>query len=337
MTFRKPITVVLVAALTALLAAPALRADDDRGDDDRSRGDRADDDRAAEIHTERSRAAKRRDRADNDVRVQLKVRGKRGADLRVRLTVKNRGQLEQSDLEVILHDGDPQNPLFREVISLSPGKRQKFRLKLDPDDVGDVLTASCYGAHEEDDRPDDNEVSETITSGTPTDASAAARGRSIYVPLCSGCHGADGRGGSVDENIAREPWHEFVEAFAKGEDGMPLFPNLNSRDARDIVAYLRDPSAVTPPPTTPPTTPPPAGTSPTYKQNVKRVLDSQCAACHGKRSPAGGITLSSYSSSSRNASAALAAITARRMPPNGSVSTIDQQTIRDWITGGKRK
>lgn len=284
-------------------------------------------------------AAKRKHRADNDVRVELKVRGKRKDRLRVEVKVKNRGRLDQSNLEVVLHDGDAANPIWSNVISLDSGKRKKFRLRFDREDVGDLLTAECRGPHDDDENPDDNDDSEPVAPDPPREPSAAERGRDIYVPLCSGCHGADGRGGSVeDENIARESWDEFVEAFREGEDGMPTYPNLTSRDARDIVAYLRNPDSVappTPPTEPPPVDPPPPGTTPTYTQNVKSILDARCVSCHGSGFAAAGIALHTYSTASQNATATLASVVAGRMPTSGSLSTADIQTIRDWIDGGK--
>ncbi len=311
MTFRNSFAVALLAASALLVPPQVLHA----GGDD---------------------AGKRKERADTDVRVKLKVRGKRSKRLRIDVKVKNRGRLDQSDLEIVLHDGDPEDPIWSEVISLDSGKRKKFRLRLDREDVGGVLTAECRGPHDDDENPDDNQDSEPVEPGMPTERSAAERGRDLYLPLCSGCHGADGRGGTVDENIARESWDEFVEAFREGEDGMPTYRDLTSRDARDIVAYLRDPDSVTAPPVDqPPIDPPPVGTTPTYSQHVKPILDSRCVSCHGSGFAAAGIELHTYSAASQNAAASLVSIDAGRMPTSGSLSTADVELIRDWINGGR--
>ena len=281
-------------------------------------------------------AAKRKDRPDNDVRVSLKIRGKRQSQVRVEIKVKNRGRLDQSDLHVVLHDGDPTVPIWTEDLALESGHRMKYRFRLDRDAVGDVLTAECGSPHADDETPDDNEDSDTVTPGTPSTPSAAERGRDLYLPLCSACHGDDGRGGTVDENIARESWDEFVEAFREGEDGMPTFPSLTSNDARDIVAYLRDPDAVGPPAPPPaPVDPPPADTTPTYGTHVKPILDANCIACHGSGFASAGIALHSYAAASQNASATLSSIQAGRMPPSGPLPTADVETIRRWIDGGK--
>jgi mono/diheme cytochrome c family protein len=270
------------------------------------------------------------ERPDHDVRVQLKVRGKRRARLRIEVKVKNRGRLDEERLHVVLHDGDPDDPVWSKDLDLDSGKRKKFRFRIEREDVGGVLTAELHDAGSDDEPIED---SEDVTPGTSSDANAAARGRDLYVPLCSGCHGDDGRGGTVDENIARESWDEFVEAFREGEDGMPTYPALASRDARDIVAYLRDPSAATLPPP-PPVEPPPANTTPTYTQHVKSILDRRCASCHGSSFPAAGIALDTYGTASRNASASLASIRAGRMPTSGSLPTTEIETIAAWVAGG---
>lgn len=280
-------------------------------------------------------AAKREDRPDSDVRVRLKIRGKRKARVRVEIKVKNRGRLDQDDLQLVLHDGDPGDPIWSEELSLRSGKRKRFRFRLDRDEIGDLLTAECVSPHEDDETPDDNEDTDTTTPGTPTTKSAAERGRDIYLPLCSGCHGDDGRGGTSDENIAKESWDEFVEAFREGEDGMPTYPELSARDARDIVAYLRDPGAVGPPTTPPPVDPPPADTTPTYTAHVKPILDAACVSCHGSGFAAAGIAVHTYATASQNAAASLTSMQAGTMPTSGPLPAADVETVRRWIEGGK--
>ncbi len=286
--------------------------------------------------------SRKSDRPASDMRIKLKVRGKRkgkrkgNGKVLALVKVKNRGRLDQQNVEVVLRDADSATPLWSDVISLASGERKSFRVKLLRDEIGDVLTAECRGDNDDDDEsPEDNEDSEHLAPRKPVEPAAAARGRDIYVPLCSGCHGADGRGGTVRENIAKEPWGEFLEAFDEGEDGMPRFRDLKARDARDIVAYLRDPDSVLPPPPPPPVDPPPAGTTPTYSQQVGPILDAACATCHGGSFTAAGIALNTYTSASLNASAALVSIDAGRMPPSGSMQSSDVETIRDWINGGK--
>jgi len=271
-------------------------------------------------------------RPENDVRVRLRVRGKKKSELRVRLTVKNRGRHDLEQVEVTLHDGDPADPIWSDVISLRKKKRFRLKLRVPAESTGPWLTAESRIIGAEDDAPANNED----TAPGPVDAAltAAERGRDLYLPLCAACHGTDGRGGTSDENIAREDWHEILEAFREGEDGMPVYASLTAQDAKDIAAYLLDPGAV--PQVTPPVDPPPdPPAAPTYTADVKPIFDTNCVACHRAGGASAGIALDTHASASSGAAASLASIQAGRMPPGGALSSAQIQTIADWITDGK--
>jgi mono/diheme cytochrome c family protein len=292
-------------------------------------------------------------RADNDLRVRLRVRGKKKPTLRINLKVKNRGRLDQENVQVVVHDGDAEQPVWSEIISIAAGKRVRFHFRLDRNSVGDLLVAETLLVVT-DDRPEDN-ADEADISRPPTPLSAAERGRDLYVPLCSSCHGADGRGGTprsdddrhdeddedddrddeddAIDDISRESWDEFLEAFREGEEGMPLYRDLTARDARDIVAYLRDPSAVAPP-APPPGEPPLAGETPTYTAHVKPILDASCTSCHSANFAAGGIALDTYAQAVRHAAATLNSISAGRMPTAEPLPDSEVATIRSWVEGG---
>jgi cytochrome c oxidase cbb3-type subunit III len=72
-------------------------------------------------------------------------------------------------------------------------------------------------------------------------------GAPIFASNCSGCHGADGRGGEHAPNIATAP---EVSRLLDGElagiirngiagAGMPAFSSLKQQDVAEVVAYLR--------------------------------------------------------------------------------------------------
>jgi mono/diheme cytochrome c family protein len=147
----------------------------------------------------------------------------------------------------------------------------------------------------------------------------------------------------VHEVVAGHSAGDILEAVREGEDGMPRFTGLTLDDARNIAAYLRDPSAVTTP-TTPPdtgtggtggTTPP--GPAPTYTTRIAALLSANCVACHSGTGAMAGIRLDNYTGASRNAARALTAIEAGRMPPSGPLSAADVQAFRDWVAAGTPK
>jgi cytochrome c oxidase cbb3-type subunit III len=72
-------------------------------------------------------------------------------------------------------------------------------------------------------------------------------GAPIFASNCSGCHGADGRGGEHAPNIATAPEvsrlldRELAGIVHNGiaGAGMPAFPSLKQQNVTDVVAYLR--------------------------------------------------------------------------------------------------
>jgi len=82
------------------------------------------------------------------------------------------------------------------------------------------------------------------TSTTTADTAAGAR---TFSTNCSGCHGADGRGGERAPNIATarniialsdEDLESIVKKGVPGT-GMPSFSYLGDQGAKDVVAHLR--------------------------------------------------------------------------------------------------
>jgi mono/diheme cytochrome c family protein len=85
----------------------------------------------------------------------------------------------------------------------------------------------------------------------------AANGAKLYKRYCSGCHGADGRGGAHTfmphiENLAKKDYIEFIpDGFlftviaeggpAVGKSGyMPAWRGtLSEQDIKDVIAFIR--------------------------------------------------------------------------------------------------
>jgi len=200
---------------------------------------------------------------------------------------------------------------------------------------------------------DDGAVVPPGPGGSGGDA-LAIEGAKIWMPLCSGCHGADGTGGTIDENISDEDAGDILEAVREGEEpegddpGMPRFPDIDWADAQAIAAFLRNPDVTVPtdppptdppptdPPTDPPTTDPPTTppAAPTYSGQVAAILSKACVACHTGTSAAAKVRLDNYSNASANATKSVNAIASGKMPPGGSFPAGDLQVLRDWIAAG---
>jgi mono/diheme cytochrome c family protein len=285
-------------------------------------------------------------RADNDVFVRLRVRKPRADRVRVRIKVRNQGRERQEGVEVALHAGDASGPVvWSDVVDVRPGRSRRFRMRVPREEAGDglaVVVSLSGGAEDED--PGDNTDSVVLPGDERTDgaapADAAARGAAIWVPQCSACHGIDGRGGTVCDDVSREPWREILEALREGEDGMPRYPGLGIGDAKDIAAYLSDPVAPPPPPAppepppAPPPAPPPPDATPTYAQDVAPILATRCDSCHGASFAAAGIRTDTYDDASRNAARIVSSVQAGRMPPGAPLPADELKTLADWAAGG---
>jgi cytochrome c oxidase cbb3-type subunit III len=76
---------------------------------------------------------------------------------------------------------------------------------------------------------------------------AQLAGAPIFASNCSGCHGADGRGGEHAPNIATAPEvsrlldRELASIIRNGiaGAGMPAFPSFKQQEVAEVVAYLR--------------------------------------------------------------------------------------------------
>ena len=71
-----------------------------------------------------------------------------------------------------------------------------------------------------------------------------ARGGPLFASQCAACHGSDGRGGNVGNNLVEKPVllrpAEFHQVIVEGRHKMPSFRiALNTDQERDILAWLR--------------------------------------------------------------------------------------------------
>jgi mono/diheme cytochrome c family protein len=64
-----------------------------------------------------------------------------------------------------------------------------------------------------------------------------ARGESLYQAQCSGCHGADGGGGSAP-GVAGEDAEETIEASLEGPDDMPAYDHFEDQEIADLAAFV---------------------------------------------------------------------------------------------------
>jgi hypothetical protein len=87
---------------------------------------------------------------------------------------------------------------------------------------------------------------------------------------------------------------------------------------------------------------PPAGTTPSYTQDVKPILDGDCIRCHGKTRPSAGYDLSSYAAVMRavvsgSASSRLVVVTKSGGSMYNMLSgdrAAKSTTIKNWVLGG---
>jgi len=171
-------------------------------------------------------------------------------------------------------------------------------------------------------------------SGGGATGGNAAAGGVLFAGACAVCHGADGGGGSGGPNVRGASAGAVLSAVRAGEDGMPRFPGIGRAAARNISAFLRG-GAGTPAPTPAPAPSPGPSAPPTWKGQISAFFSQNCAACHKGAAAAMGVRLDSYATVSLNATRALSAIQAGRMPPGGSIAASQIQALNDWIAAGK--
>lgn len=338
----------------------------------------------------------------HDVSVKLSKPKSSEGGTTFRLTVKNKTRNAESGVSVtVWSDADPVTPVWEATTDLSKRERARWNLVLDlpegttqlsaavemgggvvdarPSDDEDVEACEPEEDHDEDvdddgeeDVDEDEDGDDGAPAGDPPTATAATRGAEIWNSLCVGCHGADGRGGTVEEVVSDEGAGSIYEAVREGEGGMPVFSSLTRADCTDIAAYLRDPSAATPPADgggtggtggqpgtgtggtgtgtggtgtggtggtgtggTGTGTGGTTGPAPTYTNRIAAIMSKNCVACHTGTKASAKIRLDTYANVSKNATAALAAIQGGRMPPGGAVPTADVTAIQEWIKAGK--
>ena len=70
----------------------------------------------------------------------------------------------------------------------------------------------------------------------------ATNGATLYGTHCAGCHGDDGRSGSVGEDIVHElgdDGAEVIDTMITGDGDMPAFDQLSDQEMADIVAHMK--------------------------------------------------------------------------------------------------
>jgi mono/diheme cytochrome c family protein len=274
----------------------------------------------------------RHTRFDDDVRVKLTLGDRRGGSPVARIRLRNRGRNAEAGVVVELRAGSESGALLGSwTADLARGGKEGFRLRVTPPAGTLLLVATAALDGIDDQYPEDN-VSRAAL-GPAAGPANAALGSSLFAANCASCHGTDARGTPGAPGIRHVPAGEISEAVREGEGGMPVFPGLSRDDVLALAAFLADPEAAAPPPP-PPLPPPPPGTPVTYAGRVKAILDANCASCHGGTSPTAGVRLNTYAGASTNASRALAAVQAGRMPPSGPLAAADAQALADWVAAG---
>lgn len=67
----------------------------------------------------------------------------------------------------------------------------------------------------------------------------ATSGGTLYSSTCSGCHGADGKGGSFDESVVGETPRKIASIVLSGEGSMPSYKDsFSDQEIADIIAHI---------------------------------------------------------------------------------------------------
>jgi mono/diheme cytochrome c family protein len=297
--------------------------------------------------------------ANQDVRVRLDIvhsRPKKGGPATADVQLTNVGLSDQTNVQLALYVGDTSGaPVWAGTTDAASGASATVRVyPVFPAGTTALIATAVLSGGAVDENPGDNTYRVNLARGRHSADPQA--GASIFAANCAMCHGADGSGASAP-GIQRRSAGGVWAALREGEDGMPRFTNLSRRDARDIAAFLADPSVTPPAPppsTVPGSTPDPApaptpapsptptptptpAPTPTWSGQIQAIVTQNCGACHRGATAAAGVKLDTYANVSRNASQALSAIQAGRMPPGGRVPAAQVQAIQSWIAGGMPK
>jgi mono/diheme cytochrome c family protein len=187
----------------------------------------------------------------------------------------------------------------------------------------------------------------------PSSPQPTASGREVYGELCSQCHGPNGEGGlgpafGDPDWQARYQDSAIFDAINLGHAATAMIAwgeILTSAQIDELVTHIRalDSSA----PTT--TAAPGGGAAPTFDADVLPIFQASCTGCHGNL---GGWTGTSYTEAlttgadgptivpgSPDTSRLVQSLIGTHpdgmiMPPGGSLSDADIQTIIDWVAAG---
>lgn len=86
---------------------------------------------------------------------------------------------------------------------------------------------------------DSGEASDEVAAIAALTGDAAA-GQAIYDANCTGCHGADGTGGSGPDITGEDDTEEMIEYVFYGDGDMPAHGDtLEDQEIADVVAYAQ--------------------------------------------------------------------------------------------------
>ncbi len=184
---------------------------------------------------------------------------------------------------------------------------------------------------------------------TATPEANPMSGVDIYNKICAQCHGMSGEGGlaqaiNTSEVLAR---YDNQALFDLISNGKPLTPMIawggifTPDQITEVVNYVRSLQL---------STGLAEGTTVSFSTQVLPILQANCAECHGARQTLGGWDATSYQSVMTTGSSApvvvpgepyesilllrILGIEGNLMPPPGSLSFSDLQTIYAWIVSG---